>query len=203
MAADFPSSRIAGGPQGDMMEMPGQLPQPSCTRTWTFQGQPWGQNVVRSVGRPAPFIPQSQPTGGKPAGAWLCSHCCLQAALFLSSNPTAPGEISQQNWKCRGPVGWAGTGVGWAVAVNSPLCLPQAPILACPKYFAPDCASAPHLTNSSNSFPHPYTRPKTAWPGCRAWLSEVGKYPPASALQRADNDMLTCLFVPLPHSVEM
>lgn len=89
------------------METPGQLPQPSCARTWTSQGGSWGQNLVGCVGRPAPFI---RPR--KAAGAWLCSHCCLHAALFLFSNPTAAGEISQQNGECRGHVGWAVAVVG-------------------------------------------------------------------------------------------
>lgn len=141
------------------------------------------------------------PTGGKLLGP----GCALTAAFMqLSSFSQIPPLLGKFPSKM-GSAGdtWGGLWLWWAAAVNSPLCLPQAPVLARPKGFAPACASAPHLPNSSNSFPHPYTYPKIAWPGCRARLSEVGKCLPASALQRADNDMLTCLFVPLPHSVEM
>lgn len=172
--------------------MPGQLPQPSCGRTWTLQGGPWGQDRVRCAGSPAPFIPQSQPTAGKPAGTWLCSHCCLHGPL-LSSNPL-PGRSPSKT----GSAGdtWGGLALEWS---GLWLWIPHS---ACPQqlsWLTPRALQLPvPLPCISPTYPTASPAPTPKPPGSQ----KLGNIP-CSALQRADNDMLTCSFVPLLHSVEM
>lgn len=161
MAADFPSSRIPGGPHGDMLEMPGQLPQPSCSGHGLCAF--WGQNMVGCVGRPAPFIPQCQ--------ARVESLLGPGYALMLPSQTSLPfpkstaREISRKNSKCGRHAGWVGTRVGWAVAVNFPLhpswLTPRALHLAVPL----PCISPTRPTASPTPTPTPNPPGLAAEPG--------------------------------------
>lgn len=149
-------------------ECQASFPSPAGAGAWTLQGGCWVCWETSTI------HPPRSAHGWKPCWG-LAVLSLLPSQTSLPSPKSAAREISRQNWKCRGHLGWVGTRVGWDVGVNSPLCLLQAPVLARPKGFAPGCASALHLSNSSNSFPHPYIHPKTAWPGCRA--GKLGNIP--------------------------
>lgn len=161
MAAGFPSSRIPGGPHGDMLEMPGQLPQPSCSGSWTlcFLGPEHGWVCWET----STIYPPMSGQGGKPAGAWLCSHAALtDLSSFLQIH--CRGNFLEKS-KCGRHAGWVGTRVGWAVAVNFPLhpswLTPRALHLAVPL----PCISPTRPTASPTPTPTPNPPGPAAEPG--------------------------------------
>lgn len=166
MAGDFPSCRIPGASYGFLKECQGSFPRPAVAGHGLSREGP-GARTGSVCWEPSTIHPP------KPAHSWkACWDLAVLSLLSSWASPflkSAAREISQQNWKCRGHMGRAGTRVEWAVAVNSPFCLPPAAVLAHPKGFAAACASALYLPNSSYSFP--CTHPKTAW------LPEAGQYP--------------------------
>lgn len=121
----------------------------------------------------------------------LAVACSRIPGEIMGMPEQLPSWTSLPQIRCWGnfPVKLEVQGLGWHWSrVGCGCAFPTLPAPSthpgCPQGFFPGCASALHLP----SFPQPYTHPKCL--GIRSW--EIS---PCSALQRADNDMLTCSFV--------
>lgn len=156
----------------------------------------WGQNMVGCVGRPAPFIPQCQARVESLLGPGYALMLPSQTSLPFSKSTA--GEISWKNQSA------GDTQVGLALEWGglwlwiSHCTRPGSPRGLCTWLCL--CPASPQLVQQ---LPPPLHPPQTHLARLQSRDLRGWETSPGSALQRADNDMLTCLFVPLPHSLEM
>lgn len=93
--------------------MPGQLPQPSCGRTWTLQGGPWGQDRVSVLGAQHHSSPKASPQ----LESLLGPGCALTAVFMGLSFPQIrcqgdlPAKLEVQGTHGEGGH-WSGVGCG-------------------------------------------------------------------------------------------